>query len=48
MIEKSGEAAFASQCIPTDEQHLTVDAYKDFLRQRRAMIDRRLNEFLEA
>lgn len=48
MIEKSGAAAFASQCIPTDEAHLAVDAYEDFLRRRRAMIAKRLNEFLEA
>ena len=48
MIEKSGEAAFASQCIPTDDKYLAVDAYKNFLQRRRAMIAKRLNEFLEA
>ncbi len=46
MIEKSGKEAFASQCIPTDEESLTVASYKAFLKQRRTMIAFRLNEFL--
>jgi hypothetical protein len=48
MIKKSGEAAFASQCIPVDETYLAVGAYKNFLQRRRTMIAKRLNEFLEA
>lgn len=46
MIEKSGEAAFASQCIPTDEKYLTVESYKTFLKERRSLVARHLNEFL--
>ncbi len=46
MLEKAGGAAFESQCIPTDEKLLAVDAYKDFLKRRRELIAKRLNEFL--
>jgi hypothetical protein len=46
MIEKSGPAAFEAQCIPTDSSILTTDAYKAFLYRRRALVTKRLNEFL--
>lgn len=46
MIEKSGPAAFEAQCIPTDSSILTTDAYKAFLQRRRALVTKRLNEFL--
>lgn len=46
MLEKAGRDAFVSQCIPTDERLLSVDAYKDFLKVRRELIAKRLNEFL--
>lgn len=46
MIEKSGPAAFEAQCIPTDGSILTTDAYKAFLQRRRALVTKRLNEFL--
>jgi hypothetical protein len=46
MIEKSGPAAFEAQCIPTDPALLSVAGYKAFLQQRRALVARRLNEFL--
>ena len=46
MIEKSGLAAFESQCIPTDPRLLGVDGYKGFLEKRRALVVERLNEFL--
>lgn len=45
-IEKSGPAAFEAQCIPTDSSILTTDAYKAFLHRRRALVTKRLNEFL--
>jgi hypothetical protein len=48
MIEKSGKAAFESQCIPTEERYLDTDAYKAFLKERRISIARRLNEYLSA
>ena len=46
MIEKSGPAAFEAQCIPTESSILTTDAYKAFLQHRRALVTKRLNEFL--
>ncbi len=46
MIEKSGPTAFEAQCIPTDTTILTTDAYRAFLHSRRALVTKRLNEFL--
>lgn len=46
VVEKSGADAFASQCIPVEPQLLSPDCYKAFLRERRGMIAKRLNEFL--
>jgi hypothetical protein len=45
-LEKSGEAAFTSQCIPLDSELLEKDRYKAFIAKRREMIAQRLNEFL--
>lgn len=42
------EKAFATQCIPAEEQYLSVERYKDFLQERRIRIANRLNEFLQA
>lgn len=46
-VEKAGEAAFAAQCIPTNAELLTVEAYKVFLKERRRQVTARLNEFLK-
>jgi hypothetical protein len=46
MIQKSGTGAFGAQCIPTDAGLLTIEAYKTFLHQRRALVAQRLNQFL--
>jgi len=46
MIEKSGLAAFESQCIPTDTALLGVQEYNEFLQKRRTLLAHRLNEFL--
>lgn len=48
MIAESGSAAFDAQCIPTENSLLGVASYKAFLQQRRALIAKRLNEFLGA
>jgi hypothetical protein len=48
LIEKSGYTPFELQCIPTGQSLLGVDSYKEFLRERRALIAKRLNDFLEA
>jgi len=47
ILEKSGKAAFATQCIPLNEEWLVKDNYKAFLAERRRLIAARLNEFLE-
>ena len=46
MIEKSGLTAFEAQCIPTNPKLLGVDGYKAFLHERRALVAKRLNQFL--
>lgn len=43
--EKSG-APFEMPCIPTAQSLLGVEKYKEFLRERRAVIAKRLNDFL--
>jgi hypothetical protein len=48
LIEKAGEDAFAAQCIPVDPKLLKLDRYKDFLAERRKLIGKRLNEFLQS
>jgi hypothetical protein len=48
LIEKAGEDAFAAQCIPIDPKLLKLDRYKDFLAERRKLIAKRLNEFLQS
>lgn len=45
-IKKAGVEAFEAQCIPTQADLLSVDAYKEFLRERRDLIAKRLNVFL--
>jgi hypothetical protein len=47
LIEKAGEEAFKSQCIPFDDALLSAQAYKSFLSARRAAISERLNEYLK-
>ena len=44
--KNGGEAAFTTQCIPTNDALLQVQNYKEFLSQRRENIVKRLNEFL--
>ena len=46
ILEKSGEAAFATQCIPLNDEFLVKDHYKAFLAERRRLIAARLNAFL--
>ncbi|MCA8988479.1 MAG: hypothetical protein KDA78_12590, partial [Planctomycetaceae bacterium] len=47
IIDKQGEKPFISQCIPTATELLTVEAYTQFLAERRNLIAERLNNFLE-
>jgi hypothetical protein len=46
VLGKSGETAFASQCIPQSETLLAKEQYKAFLVERRKLIAARLNDFL--
>lgn len=46
IIEKGGEEALRKQCVPTDPQLWEIEAYEDFLRERRKLVVKRLNDFL--
>lgn len=48
LLDKSGPAAFASQCIPTEPEFLGVQDYPRFLSERRGLIADRLNDFLHS
>lgn len=45
-LDKVGSAPFDAQCIPLDSDLLGVDAYKEFLKARRAAVAQRLNAYL--
>lgn len=47
IIKDQGDEPFNSQCIPTAPELLTVEAYPQFLAERRKLIAERLNTFLE-
>lgn len=46
ILHEQGSAPFDAQCIPLEPEVLSVERYKDFLSKRRALITKRLNEFL--
>jgi hypothetical protein len=48
LIAKAGADSFAAQCIPTSEQLLRVECYKQFLAKRRETVSQSLNHFLGA
>jgi hypothetical protein len=48
LVEKAGEDTFSAQCIPVDPKLLKLDQYRDFLAERRKLIAKRLNEFLQS
>ena len=43
---QSGASVFAAQCIPTPPEILVTEKYIDFLKSRRELVTKRLNEFL--
>ena len=47
IIEKQGEDTLRKQCIPIDETLWKLEAYDEFLEQRRILVANRLNEFLD-
>ena len=46
ITETSGTKPFDVQCIPTEEEFLDPEEYKQFLAKRRDLIAKKLNEFL--
>ncbi len=46
ILEKQGEDAFTKQAIPTDEALWQISAYDDFIKERRNLIAKCLNQFL--
>jgi hypothetical protein len=46
LIEKQGCEPFEKQAIPLGAELLEVQAYREFLTERRSLIAKRLNEFL--
>jgi len=47
LIERVGAAALDSQCIPTNIDLLSIEAYRKFLAARRSTVSERLNDFLQ-
>ena len=47
VVAKQGTEPFDKQCIPTDEELLSVEKYPEFLAERRKLIIGRLNGFLQ-
>lgn len=48
LVKTHGEALFAAQCIPLEQDLLTLDAYKAFLHKRRQRIAETINRFIGA
>ena len=48
LVAQHGEAPFAAQCIPVEEELLALDRYKAFLQERRKRIAAALNAFIHA
>jgi hypothetical protein len=47
IIEKQGPETLAAQRVPTDVSTLTVDAYREFLANRREALADCMNAFIE-
>lgn len=48
LVAQHGTAPFTAQCIPVEEELLTLDHYKAFLQERRKRIAAALNAFIHA
>ncbi len=46
VISKAGTVPFEAQCIPLNNELMGVDKYDEFLKERRKLIAKRLNDFL--
>lgn len=47
LVSEMGKAELEKQCIPVDKELWKLNSYEDFLRQRRALIADRLNDYLK-
>lgn len=47
LVSEIGEDELRKQCIPTDENLWNLDAYEEFLRQRRKLIAKMLNDYMQ-
>jgi hypothetical protein len=47
IVKAQGEAALASQCVPTDSELWSTDRYREFLQVRRAALAERMNAFIK-
>lgn len=48
LVKQHGEAPFAAQCIPVEENLLALEQYKEFLQERRKRIADALNAFIKS
>jgi len=46
VVDKGGEEALLRQCVPTDPQLWKIEEYEKFLKERRKLVVKRLNDFL--
>lgn len=46
IVEKQGEQALASQCVPLNVELWSADSYRDFLVSRREALAQRMNDFI--
>jgi hypothetical protein len=46
IVQKQGEVALSSQCVPLDPALWSVPAYKEFLSARRGALAERMNQFI--
>jgi hypothetical protein len=48
IVNKQGEAALESQCVPVDPELWSTDNYRKFLKIRREALAKRMNEFIRS
>lgn len=46
--ERQGREALTSQCVPDDPDLLSIERYRDFLKQRREVLAERMNDFIKS
>ncbi|MGB3425882.1 MAG: DUF262 domain-containing protein [Castellaniella sp.] len=48
IVNKQGEAALESQCVPVDPELWSTDNYRQFLKIRREVLAKRMNDFIRS